>query len=314
MHSNSIPPTKTAMMMRTTYPLPHTRPVKTQSQRRRGIIKWSSTAVILFAFVRWRSMQSCSAVAIRRFTLQTRSHDSTQNTRSNCRSTSARLVPVERSHQQCSMHGLVVIVTLILTLHRLCFCTIRWIALNYPDIFLKICWTVKLIVVSLCAFGQVQKGDETEASYSNQARSIASSRNNSGITTELWRMSGDMYHICITSYNQPVVVQQQSDDRQSLREPVSYIASTLIVGTLGFCLMVQTKYYLCLGMMWFITQKQLCFLGSASISCTSGAPSLGSRLILTRICTPCFLELCFRILWRRSCIRPTLCHLQGLHV
>ena len=39
------------------------------------------------------------------------------------------------------------------------------------------------------------KGDETEASYSDQARSIASSRNNSGITTELWRMSGDMYHV-----------------------------------------------------------------------------------------------------------------------
>jgi len=60
---------------------------------------------------------------------------------------------------------------------------------------------------------------------------------------------------------------------------VSYITSTLIVGTSGFCLMVQTKYYLYFGMMWFITQKQACFLGNASISCTSGAPSLGSRLI-----------------------------------
>jgi hypothetical protein len=39
------------------------------------------------------------------------------------------------------------------------------------------------------------KGDETEASYSDQARSIASSRNSSGITTELWRMSGEMYHV-----------------------------------------------------------------------------------------------------------------------
>ena len=39
------------------------------------------------------------------------------------------------------------------------------------------------------------KGNETEASYSDQARSIASSRNNSGITTVLWRMSADMYHV-----------------------------------------------------------------------------------------------------------------------
>ncbi len=46
MHSNSIHPTKTTTMMRTTHPLPRTRPVETQSPRRRGIIKWRSTAVI----------------------------------------------------------------------------------------------------------------------------------------------------------------------------------------------------------------------------------------------------------------------------
>ena len=39
MHSNSIHPTKTTTMMRTTHPLPRTRPVETQSPRRRGIIK-----------------------------------------------------------------------------------------------------------------------------------------------------------------------------------------------------------------------------------------------------------------------------------
>ena len=43
--------------------------------------------------------------------------------------------------------------------------------------------------------------------------------------------------------------------------------------------MRQTKYCPCLGMVWYITHKQLCFLGSALISCTHGAPSVGSRLI-----------------------------------
>jgi len=38
-------------------------------------------------------------------------------------------------------------------------------------------------------------GNPTEKSYSDQAKSIASSRNGQGITTELWRMSGEMYHV-----------------------------------------------------------------------------------------------------------------------
>ncbi|KAL3771989.1 hypothetical protein ACHAW5_004671 [Stephanodiscus triporus] len=39
------------------------------------------------------------------------------------------------------------------------------------------------------------QGDPTEASYSKQARSIASSRNDSGISTEMWSMSGEMYYV-----------------------------------------------------------------------------------------------------------------------
>ena len=182
--------------MRTTHPLPHTRLVEMQSRMRRGIIKWSSTAGILFAFVRWCSMQSGLAAAICRFTLQTTLFDSKHNTKSNCCSTSARHVPVERSWQWCSMYGLVIIVTLIVTSHCLCFCVIRRIASNSPDMFSKICSTVKLIVlfIIMCIWSGAQ-GDPTEALYFNQARSITLCRNECSIATESWRMLGEIYHV-----------------------------------------------------------------------------------------------------------------------
>jgi len=39
------------------------------------------------------------------------------------------------------------------------------------------------------------EGDPTETSYSDQAKCITSCRNESGISTELWRMAGDQYLI-----------------------------------------------------------------------------------------------------------------------
>ena len=88
------------------------------------------------------------------------------------------------------------------------------------------------------------KGNETEASYSDQARSIASSRNNSGVTTELWRMSGEMYHalqgtISRSSFSNEVMTGNLSKSRF-----LHYFHTRR--GNFG--ILFNGKYYLCHGM------------------------------------------------------------------
>jgi hypothetical protein len=121
------------------------------------------------------------------------------------------------------------------------------------------------------------KGDETEASYSDQARSIASSRNNSGITTELWRMSGEMYHvlqgtISRSSFSNKVMTGNLSESRF-----LHYFHTCR--GDFGISFNGTNKV---LSVPWYDVihySKTVMFLGSASISCARGAPSFGSRLI-----------------------------------
>ena len=165
-------------------------------------------------------MQSGSAMAICRFTLQTTSTDSTQNTKSNCRSTSARLVPVKRSRGRCSMHGLVIIMTLILTSHSLCFCATDRLKLSryvLEDLLnCKVdCWIIVCIQTGA-------QGNPTEASYSDQARSIALYRNDCGIATESWRMVGEIYHILQGTISGSSFCDKVMSDNLSESRPLHY--------------------------------------------------------------------------------------------
>ena len=90
------------------------------------------------------------------------------------------------------------------------------------------------------------KGDETEASYSDQARSIASSRNNSGITTELWRMSADMYHILQGTISRSSFSDEVMTDNLSESRFLHYFHTRR--GDFGILFNGKTMYYLCLGM------------------------------------------------------------------
>ena len=108
------------------------------------------------------------------------------------------------------MLGLVIFMTLILILLHYCFLGSRYVLEDFMS-----CPVGCHIIVCVRSGAH---GNTSEKSYSNQAKSIPSCQNGQSIATELWRMSGEMYHvlqgtICRSTLSEEVTSKNLSKSR-----------------------------------------------------------------------------------------------------